>query len=502
MSSCSFADADHGWIVGDGGSRGCILEATADGGLTWTAETSGPTGDLFAVSATSSQTALASGGEGELLRTTDGGATWEPRDSETSQTLWSLASVGASETWAVGDNGVIRHTTDGGESWAAQSSGTTAWLGSAWFVDSTHGWAAGGGGTLLATSDGGATWSKLSGAPSADIWCVRFVDKDVGWVVAGADRALYKTSDSGATWTRQDPALSAGLGVASMAFTDADHGWVVGGNGSIAHTTDGGATWTQQYSRTGWGLTTVRDIDASSAVALSVRGDVLRTDDSGDTWWQQVSPGVAANDVDFADGTTGWMVGNTGAIAKTTDGGGAQPAPASLQGTVRSAATNSPLPGVAVTLETYPTVYTDSAGHYLVPNIVPGVYYDVTFGVEGYAAGGLRYVEFDAGSVVNQDMSLLAITSVGITPAKAAKGRLAVNVGVAPGHAATITLRYDRLVGRTYVHLRNVALKIPASGKVTYSRKMAEGTWRVRVSVPGTRGYTSATSGWAAVRVR
>jgi len=83
--SMAFADASHGWIVGDDG----LILATSDGGRTWTRQHSGSTMDLIDVAfadrthglAMANHTKMTDNPGGQfisntVLRTTNGGATW------------------------------------------------------------------------------------------------------------------------------------------------------------------------------------------------------------------------------------------------------------------------------------------------------------------------------------------------------------------------------------------------------------------------------------------
>jgi photosystem II stability/assembly factor-like uncharacterized protein len=500
-TAVSFTDPDHGYVVGSG-YPGCVLESTSDGGKTWTSLVHGSTAGVADVSATGTSTAIASCRDGSILRTIDGGSTWETRTTDTTQTLWALASAGASETWAVGDEGVIRHTADAGDTWETQDSGTTAWLGSASFVDAQHGWAAGADGTLLKTVDGGAHWAAVSSAPAYDLYSVVFVDQHTGWVAPSGGAVLFKTTDGGDTWTAQNPSCLAGELVDSVDFADALHGWAVSG-GVVARTSDGGATWTEQFARTDGILLAVHAIDANSAVAVSSQAEIVRTDDGGQIWWRQRSADVYLSDIDFADSATGWAVGQGGLIIKTTDGGGSQPALASLEGTIRSAVNHKPLSGVQVTMETYPTVVTDSAGHYRIPNIVPGVYDWVSLYKPGYGLGNLGWEAFDAGDQqTDEDGLLLAKSGVKFTSMKIARRRFSVGGSVAPARKTTVTLRFEKLVGKKYVHVRDAKVASKANGRFSYSHALTKGTWRVRSSVAAGKGYMTYVSAWSTLKVK
>ena len=94
------------------------------------------------------------------------GDDWSAQSSGTTSWLMAVSFVDASHGWAVGTGGTILATSDGGATWTAQRSGTSQALEGVAFVDASHGWAVGTGGTILATTNGGATWSAQSRAPT------------------------------------------------------------------------------------------------------------------------------------------------------------------------------------------------------------------------------------------------------------------------------------------------------------------------------------------------
>jgi photosystem II stability/assembly factor-like uncharacterized protein len=59
--------------------------------------------------------------------------------------------------------------------------------------------------------------------------------------------AFISTGDG--SWVWQKP-LPQGNSLYGVTFTDASHGWAVGGTGTILATSNGGATWTAQSSGT------------------------------------------------------------------------------------------------------------------------------------------------------------------------------------------------------------------------------------------------------------
>jgi len=80
--------------------------------------------------------------------------------------------------------------------------------------------------------------------------------------------------------------------------------------------------WTLQNSLTGHVLYNVCFIDANIGTVVGSSGTVRRTTDGGDTWTvQSTGESTYPFDVSFTDANTGTIVGNAGVIFRTTNGG-------------------------------------------------------------------------------------------------------------------------------------------------------------------------------------
>lgn len=107
---------------------------------------------------------------------------------------------------------------------------------------------------------------------------------------------------------------------AAVSFPDPLIGTYVGG---IYRTTNGGLTWTSQEGPDEYG--TYADVvftDVDTGVIVGPTGTILRTTDGGENWIVQNS-GTSADlfGVAFADANHGIVVGASGTIVRTTDGG-------------------------------------------------------------------------------------------------------------------------------------------------------------------------------------
>ncbi|MGH4001354.1 MAG: WD40/YVTN/BNR-like repeat-containing protein, partial [Pseudonocardiaceae bacterium] len=168
--------------------------------------------------------------------------------------------------WAVNSNGQILHTEDGFTTWEQQFHDPQVYFRCVGFASESRGWV----GTLTAgkrlfeTVDGGASWTGVSGlpalAPSA-ICGLSVVDQSVvyasGTNFPNRPARMMRTVDGGASWQAWDMSAHATLLVDTY-FTDADHGWVVGGKATKN--------------------------SPANPTRNAVRAVVLRTEDGGNTW--------------------------------------------------------------------------------------------------------------------------------------------------------------------------------------------------------------------------
>lgn len=262
--------------------------------------------------------------------------------------------------WAVNSNGQIVHTEDGFATWEQQFHDAGVYLRCVGFASATRGWV----GTLtpdrqlLETSDGGAGWALVAGlpelAPSA-VCGMSVVSESVvyasGTNYPNRPARMMRTVDGGASWQAWDMSEHATLLVDTY-FTDADHGWVVGGQATVPdptrddvravvlRTEDGGQTWVNKAAHLGaelplgeWGWKIYFLDERIGFVALEsfTRGAILKTSDGGDTWTR-----IEINDpqgnanlegVGFVDENTGWVGGwgsatfEEGYSSSTVDGG-------------------------------------------------------------------------------------------------------------------------------------------------------------------------------------
>lgn len=320
----------------------------------WVPQTSGTNAEFRGLSVVSPDVVWASGTAGRVVRTVDGGRTWrlDTIPGAARLDLRAIAARSGSRAWAMAagpaeQNQAQIFRTDDGSRWTRQLAMTDSgvFLDAIGFWDEQHGIAMsdpiGGRLFILVTDDGGATWNRVptQSAPAmlpgeaafaASGTCLIVQGSSNVWIgTGGAARArVFRSTDRGRTWSVADTPIHAGgqaSGIFSVAFADAQHGVVVGGDytkprglsDNAAITSDGGRTWRlargplpQGYMS---GVAFVPGTDGRALVAVGL-GGTATSNDGGESWAMVDTLGY--NSVTFANRDAGWAVGPRGRIAK------------------------------------------------------------------------------------------------------------------------------------------------------------------------------------------
>jgi len=270
---------------------------------------------LRGVSAVSRKIAWASGTHGTFLRTLDGGVTWTSAQvpGATALDFRAVVAFSADEAFLMsagpGDQSRIYHTSDAGQHWQLQFTNTNpkGFFDSMVFWDAKHGIVLGDpipdeSGKLkfeILITDDGQTWQPIppsqlpeavqgEGAFAASNSCIAILaslnpaptvsstsveerrfsaasgaeekgasvpDPNIWFATGGKVARVFRSPDRGHTWQVFDTPILHGpdsAGIFSIAFGDAQHGIIAGGDykhprddgPNLAFTNDGGKTWT------------------------------------------------------------------------------------------------------------------------------------------------------------------------------------------------------------------------------------------------------------------
>jgi photosystem II stability/assembly factor-like uncharacterized protein len=148
---------------------------------------------------------------------------------------------------------------------------------------------------------------------------IQFIDAQHGWMVDGEGQILA-TTDAGHTWEVQ---LSGPSTVTAVDMLDAHHGWGVF-EGGLLITNDGGAHWDTWSNQP---LTTIQFVTPEVGWGVEATdqpvGRLMATVDAGRTW-TPAAASLPVNSVCFSDPVLGWAAGpSEGGVSlfKTEDGG-------------------------------------------------------------------------------------------------------------------------------------------------------------------------------------
>jgi photosystem II stability/assembly factor-like uncharacterized protein len=327
----------------------CVLILTAvlwlQTSSSWTVQQSGVTARLRGVSVASADVAWASGSGGTVLRTQDRGATWTRLTIPDSEKLDFRDIDAVNERTAfvlsigTGDASRIYKTSDAGATWTLQfrNADPKAFFDAMSFRDERTGFAFSDSVdnrfVILRTADGGANWTLIppdalppalsgEGAYAASGTNIAIAGDHV-WIGTTASRVL-RSADAGKSWAVAQTPLptSASAGIFSIAFRDASHGIIVGGDyrresepADGAITSDGGRTWTPVKGLSGFRSAVAYVPGApQTAIALGPSGADISTD-GGRTW--RVLRGPGFDTLSFAPRLPiMWAAGQKGAIAR------------------------------------------------------------------------------------------------------------------------------------------------------------------------------------------
>jgi photosystem II stability/assembly factor-like uncharacterized protein len=336
-----------------------------------TAQTSGTTQLLIAVSPVDSQVVWAAGTGGTYVVTTDGGETWKAAVVPGAEALQFRDVYAVSDQIAylmsignhTGDFRIYK-TVDGGTTWKVQFKNQTEKA----FYDCFAFWTPDRGITQsdsvkgvfpdIRTTDG-TTWKSiaknmppaLKGEASfaASGTCITTEGEDNAWIATGGSKIarILATRDGGDTWNAYDTPLvsSSTAGAISVAFRDPQHGIVGGGDlatddpnhADTITSGDGGKTW--QFTNkppvkgaifclsyvhgNGHGDASGKGGPGDRAVVITAEtapnftsGAGAWTPDEGRTWFKLPKEVSGYWAVAFANPKAGWFVGNGGKILK------------------------------------------------------------------------------------------------------------------------------------------------------------------------------------------
>lgn len=237
----------------------------------------------------------------------------------------------------------LLHTNDGGNTWTKISSGRE--LSKLKFISDTTGYALDSGdGLLLKTTDGGLNWETVLFNGIGNCMGICYLNEKVFFTKVWSK--VYRTTDGGISWSKIPLPNDNGFDYGSdMCWVSSDEGYYLlcdqPGAGSqrktLYRTMDGGKSWVVQSKTGGFG----EEIDTKSGLPLGgyglgiwffsngtgyigeSRGFIFKTTDKGKTFHPlKIADYQDTNLVpDFINENEGFVIGGSGNLLHTVDGG-------------------------------------------------------------------------------------------------------------------------------------------------------------------------------------
>lgn len=338
-------DSDTAFVLQNSCSQGkctaTTVVATFDAGDTWqtifqssrftATSISFPSPSIGFIAGNLIGTAAATGA---LYTTTTSGLSWTLRSTPCAfngPNAQAISFLGAGQgflmcggTTGAGEQPKVFYATqDGARSWSmvsAAEGGVAApsglplsgYIQSMFFLSSQTGFIGLDRGGIYMTRDGGTVWQAVFGSPlptaSGQAFSVGFSDAEHGWLLAGDGPPLYTTDDGGLTWQLVYPPLSPST---AISFLSTQVGYAAGwtyDNATVLRTMDGGSTWTATGDAP-VSLSALEVLGPSELVALG-QADLYVSLDGGRTW--QVEPfarGWYPAALGMASAQSGWVIG-------------------------------------------------------------------------------------------------------------------------------------------------------------------------------------------------
>jgi photosystem II stability/assembly factor-like uncharacterized protein len=287
--------------------------------------------DLYGVAFNTPLHGFISGSNGTFMETADGGKSWALRTlplANGDDPLYAVRFANQRRAFVLGNS-----TTNGPDIFRTRDAGMT-WkkilsfpLGGSWyavdFVSRRAGFM-GANGALATTTDGGTSWTLVPNSDPPVTFGMSFLDENVG-LLAGEtiytdQLGVFKTADGGLHWTN---VLSPGPGGTNDVIFLGKR-VALAGNAGFYRSNDAGDTWQTVAQAGNDGISRFAQASANRVVAVTLQGGVWVSLDAGRTWAQtrKVFAGLPARwDICFVDDQHGWIVGPSGAILASKDGG-------------------------------------------------------------------------------------------------------------------------------------------------------------------------------------
>lgn len=144
---------------------------------------------------------------------------------------------------------------------------------------------------------------------------------DNSMIALSAERQLWTSINNGLKWTKSE--LPTKESVLSLACAPNGDYWVGGSRTTLLHSTDKGGTWSVSSLNEDAVITQIQFFDTQNGLVLGESGLMAKTVDGGKSWHPapKIPDAFYPLGSYFSDSQHGWISGLSGTILHTADGG-------------------------------------------------------------------------------------------------------------------------------------------------------------------------------------
>ncbi|HRV56156.1 MAG TPA: YCF48-related protein, partial [Mangrovimonas sp.] len=274
-----FTDDSIGFIFNDNGD----LISTTDGGVSWSIQKKFSNAKVFDIH---DSTGIIAGYTNEINISIDNGITWHKSVVGNSQIpYFKFVQVVSRDTLFAlnSNNSTLYQSTDKGTTWTAVL--TNSLLNSPssfYFINSKIGFLCHS--SIYKTIDGGNTWQPVNTNNSSPVLATRFLNENFG-IVTLENSDMLKTTDGGISWTP----INFPYRAYDLFFINEDTIFASCEQAKIYRSTNGGTSWSivsPPSPNAGFWFFSIDFIDQNKGFVVGTSGKILSTQDGGGTWRQ------------------------------------------------------------------------------------------------------------------------------------------------------------------------------------------------------------------------
>jgi photosystem II stability/assembly factor-like uncharacterized protein len=253
---------------------------------------------------------------------------WEALKTQGGAPIYDLYFVSADTAFAVGgvdyESEKILRSTNGGLSWDSLPPYYGQAILGVDFFDRLHGFTAGIAGKILRTEDGGRSWWIYTMDFYNNLHAVSVLSERTVLAVGGGSRGegeIWRSTDGAASWSVD----TFDFELLDLVFVDERVGYACG-YGAVLKTVDAGQSW-RQLDVDGDLFGSISFPHPDTGYVVGRTGHIARTLDGGEHWETMRSASAFVQDrhkyhsVVFRDGQSGYIVGKNSLILYTEDAG-------------------------------------------------------------------------------------------------------------------------------------------------------------------------------------